>query len=188
MRYVPWGKAGYKFRCYSQDNSKLYMRKSDNCEAEAVWADQIEKIVVEDLFNISANMENSDCYDQKQIVDPLVELEGRIEQLEAKVKRLYNLYAEDGNDVLLSTINENKRQLVLLKEQYALEEENRLGTKHLDFIRDTVASIRDTWDFLSDQERQMVIRDCVDHVVIHKDKVEIYYTFIKKEGADSKAA
>lgn len=188
MRYVPWGKAGYKFRCYSQDNSKLYMRKSDNCEAEAVWADQIEKIVVEDLFNVSANMENSDCYDQKQIVDPLAELEGRIEQLEAKVKRLYNLYAEDGNDVLLSTINENKRQLVLLKEQYALEEENRLGTKHLDFIRETVASIRDTWDFLSDQERQMVIRDCVDHVVIHKDKVEIYYTFIKKEGADTKAA
>ena len=188
MRYVSWGKSGYKFRCYSQDNSKLYMRKSDNCEAEAVWADQIEKIVLEDLFNISANMENSECYDQKQIVDPLVELEGRIEQLEAKIKRLYNLYAEDGNDVLLDTIGENKRQLVLLKEQYALEEESRIGTKNLDFILNTVASIRETWDFLTDQERQMVIRDCVDHINIYKDKVEIFYTFIKTEGADTKAA
>ena len=34
----------------------------------------------------------------------------------------------------------------------------------------------------------MVIRDCVDHINIYKDKVEIFYTFIKKEGADTKAA
>ena len=188
MRYVSWGKTGYKLRCYSRDSSKQYMHKSDHCEADAVWADQIEKIVLEDLFNISANMENSDGFSNREVVDPLLELEGRIEQLEAKIKRLYNLYAEAGNDVLLETIDENNRQLILLKEQYALEEESRVGTKHLDFIREQVASIRDTWDFLTEQEKQMVIRDCVDHINISDDKVEIYYTFIKKEGADTKIA
>ena len=164
------------------------MHKSDHCEASAVWADQIEKIVLEDLFNISANMENSDGFGNREIVDPLLELLGRIEQLVSKIKRLYNLYAEAGNDVLLETIDENNRQLILLKEQYALEEESRVGTKHLDFIREQVASIRDTWDFLTEQEKQMVIRDCVDHINISDDRVEIYYTFIKKEGADTKIA
>ncbi len=188
MRYVKWGANGYKLRCYSQDSSKQYMHKSENCDVEAIWADQIEKIVLEDLFNISANMDNAERFDDNALVDPLAELEERIKQLENKIKRLYNLYAEDGNDVLLETISENKRQLLLLKEQYAIEEENHCGVKQLDFIRDEVASIKATWQHLDEREKQALIRDCVDHINIYKNKVEIFYTFIKTDGATKKAA
>ncbi len=188
MRYVKWGTNGYKLRCYSQDTSKMYMHKSDNCEAESIWADQIEKIVLEDLFNISANMQDANRFDDNALIDPLDELEERIKQLEGKIKRLYNLFAEDENTMLLETINENKKQLLLLKQQYAIEQENHCSNKQLDFIRDEVASIKSTWTHLSEQEKQALIRDCVDHINIYKDKVEIFYTFIKKEGAEKKAA
>lgn len=188
MRYVKWGTNGYKLRCYSQDSSKQYMHKSENCDVDATWADQIEKIVLEDLFNISANMKDAERFDGNELINPLLELEERIKQLEAKIKRLYNLYAEDGNDMLLDTINENKRQLLLLKEQYSIEEESHSSVKQLDFILEEVASIKATWQHLDEQEKQALIRDCVDHINIYKDKVEIFYTFIKTEGATKKAA
>ena len=90
--------------------------------------------------------------------------------------------------MLLDTINENKRQLLLLKEQYSIEEESHSSVKQLDFILEEVASIKATWQHLDEQEKQALIRDCVDHINIYKDKVEIFYTFIKTEGATKKAA
>ena len=115
-------------------------------------------------------------------VGPLQELESQIAQTEAKVKRLYNLYAIDGSDMLLDTIEENKRQLALLREQLIMEEETRTRAKHIDLVRERVVSIRSAWDMLSMQERQTVLRDCIDRIIIHKNKVEIFYTFLKDKG------
>ena len=134
------------------------------------------------MFNISANLERSTKDDTAPPVNPLQELESQIAQTEAKVKRLYNLYAIDGNDMLLDTIEENKRQLALLREQLIMEEETRTRAKHIDLVRERVVSIRSAWGMLSMQERQTVLRDCIDRIIIHKNKVEIFYTFLKDKG------
>ena len=182
MRYVKWGKNGYKLYCYSKDNSKPHMRRSDSCGSEPCWADQIEDLVIQDLFNISANLGQPAQEGGTPPVDPRQELESQIAQAEAKVKRLYNLYALDGNGVLLDTIEENKRQLALLREQLAMEEETRALSKHMDMVREKVVSIRSAWGMLSMQERQVILRDCIDRIIIYKNKVEIFYTFLKGKG------
>lgn len=182
MRYVKWGKNGYKLYCYSKDNSKPHMKRADSCDSEPCWADQIEDLVIQDLFNISANLARSTKEDGAPSVNPLQELESQIAQTEAKVKRLYNLYAIDGNDMLLDTIEENKRQLALLREQLIMEEETQTRAKHIDLVRERVVSIRSAWDMLSTQERQTVLRDCIDRIIIYKNKVEIFYTFLKEKG------
>lgn len=184
MRYVKWGKNGFKLYCYSKDNSKPHMKRADSCESEPCWADQIEDLVIQDLFNISANLEQSVTEKNGSAVNPLQELESQIAQTEAKVKRLYNLYAVDGNDILLNTIEENKRQLALLREQLAMEEETCTRAKHMDLVREQVVSIRSAWNMLSTQEKQTVLRDCIERIIIYKNKVEIFYTFLKgKEKA-----
>ena len=154
------------------------MKRADSCDSEPCWADQIEDLVIQDLFNISANLERSTKDDTAPPVNPLQELESQIAQTEAKV----NLYAIDGNDMLLDTIEENKRQLALLREQLIMEEETRTRAKHIDLVRERVVSIRSAWGMLSMQERQTVLRDCIDRLIIHKNKVEIFYTFLKDKG------
>ena len=182
MRYVKWGKNGYKLYCYSKDNSKPHMKRADSCGSEPCWADQIEDLVIQDLFSVSANLEQAIKEDRAPPVDPLQELESQIAQTGAKIKRLYNLYAMDGSEMLLDTIEENKRQLALLREQLMMEEETQTRAKHIGLVRERVVSIRAVWDMLGTQERQAVLRDCVDRIVISKNKVEIFYTFLKEQG------
>lgn len=187
MRYVKWGKGGYKLYCYSKDKSKPHMKRADACSSEPCWADQIEGLVIQDLFNISANLEQPEKEGCAPPADPLQELESQIAQTEAKVKRLYNLYAVDGNEMLLDTIEENKRQLALLREQRIMEEETRARARHIGLIREQVVSIRSAWEMLSAQERQAILRDCIDRIIIHKNRVEIFYTFLKEKGKDGAA-
>ena len=40
MRYVKWGKNGYKLYCYSKDNSKPHMKRADSCGSEPCWANR----------------------------------------------------------------------------------------------------------------------------------------------------
>ena len=127
-------------------------------------------------------MEQAIKEDRAPPVDPLQELESQIAQTGAKIKRLYNLYAMDGSEMLLDTIEENKRQLALLREQLMMEEETQTRAKHIGLVRERVVSIRAVWDMLGTQERQAVLRDCVDRIVISKNKVEIFYTFLKEQG------
>lgn len=187
MRYIKWGKAGYKLRCYSRDPSKSYMRKMDHCDADAVWADQIEQVVLDDLFQLSADMGDNQETEKGLFIDPLAELKSRITQTENKLKRLYNLYAESEDEVLRDAIEEAKKLLLSLRDSYADEESNQTASRQLDLIRCQVAGIAETWPLLSDQERQVLIRDCVEKIVISGTKVEIYYTF-KKNGEQTLAA
>ena len=181
LRYIRWGKSGYKLMCYSHDKSKAYMRRSEDCPSEPVWADQIETMVLDDLFALSANLKGRSCPDGTAWTDPLEELNVRIREMESKIKRLYNLYAQNEDTLLLSTIAENTEELNRLKQQYAGEEKNHRKLRHLGAVCDQVASIRTTWPYLTDQERQVLIRDCVEKIVIFPNKVELFYTFIKAE-------
>ncbi len=177
MRYMQWGQAGYKLRCYSQDPSKPYMHKDACCSAQAVWADQIESVVLSDLFKLSASLDGKPSDGERMLIDPLRELKTRIMQTETKLKRLYHLYAEAADDMLLSAIEENKDTLAMLKREYGAEEKTQVAGKRLQDIRLQVASLAQSWPHLGGMERQAIIRDCVNKIIITGDRVEIFYTF-----------
>ena len=180
LRYVRWGKGVYKLRCYSRDPSKPYMHRDENCTYEPVWADEVEQLVREDLFRLSAKLDDSP--DESFSADPLAELEGRMRRLEKKLRRLYNLYAEGEDDTLLSAIKENKRELAALQEEYEGERENQNAGKRLSLLREQISGIAASWPLLSDTEKQALVRDCISRIVISNQKVEIFYTFETKGG------
>ena len=90
MRYIRWGKNGYKLRCYGRDPSKPHMWKGEGCQSEAVWAEELEAQVLGDLFQVSARLGE----DAGPLPDPLAQLEGEMDHLEGKLRRLYQLFAE----------------------------------------------------------------------------------------------
>ena len=174
MRYIRWGKRGYKLRCYGQDPSKAYMAGERPCDAPAVWAQELEEAVLADLFQVSARLEE-EC---GKAPDPLVRLEEELRTQEGRLRRLYRLYATGGDPVLEEEIGQARRQLAMLEEERAAEAESRRRAARLDQLRAQAASIGQMWPGLTDGERQAVLRDCVERIVVEGPRVEVYYTFL----------
>lgn len=182
MRYIKWGKGQYKLVCYGKDKSKKHMHRAEECNSEPVWADEVENFVLGDLFNLSADVSDSEAYAFDDVIDPLKEIETRMSEVENKLKRLYNLYAVSEDDILLETINDCKKELQILNQQRDEEAKYSVGEKKIQIIRDQVASIRETWDYMNAEEQYRLIHECVDKIIIYstKNTIEIFYTFTKK--------
>lgn len=180
LRYCKWGKAGYKLVCYSHDRSKPHMIRDPDCVYRPVWAEPVETAVLDDLFRLSADTGSADPA-RDDAFDPLTELRERITRLEGKLRRLYDLYAAEGDEILLDTIAENRRALQLLREEASAEEKHRETSRQLRRIRARLSQVSELWEHLSGAERQALIRDCVQRIVVTNDKIEIYYTFRKKD-------
>jgi len=176
MRYMKWGK-GTKIICYSVMKSKDYLVKDENCPAKKIDAAQIEDIVVSDLFNVSANIDEKLKNEEKDFINPLAELEENIEKTKAKLKKLYNLYAGSDDEVLLETIAENNKRLKELENEIEKEKKGSMSKKNMEILYDRIRGIRDVWDFIGDNEKQALIRDSVEKVIIKDDEIEIFYRF-----------
>lgn len=174
MRYVKWGKNGYKLRCYSQDPSKQYMSSGVHCTAAAVWANEVEQIVVEDMKRISLDLrDKTPCisYPEREKQQTLVE---------KKLKRLYHLYAQGENDVLLSAISECKEQLAQLQQEILDKKAKEEHLSYLQELQKRICTLGESWDFLENGQKQEIIRDCVNKIEICDKTVDIYYQFITK--------
>lgn len=176
MRYIRWGKAGYKLMCYSRDKSKPHMRRSDDCPGEPVWAAEVEEAVLSDLFRISVDLHSAGPGASPGI-DPAAALRERIRLAEAKLKRLYNLYAGDEDSALLEAIEENRASLARLQSELRREEASRASSRKLERLGSEITGIAQAWPYLSGLERQQIIRDCVEKIVVSGGRLEIYYTF-----------
>lgn len=177
MRYVKWGKKGYKLRCYSQDPSKTYMKKGE-CNAPAVWATEVEDIVKNDLFHLSTKLNES----SHSIRNPIADLKKQITIQENKLKRFYHLYAQGEESTLLELIEEGQSALQTLKESLKEEEQSSTRKQQLEGVRNQVCTIKESWQYLTHRQRQELFKDCVEKVEIEGDKVAIYYHFLEKEG------
>lgn len=176
MRYQKWGKYGVKFVCYSQQKSKKYLVKDPDCDNEKVWADSVEEIVVKDLFRMA--LEKTNAERQGDSVSALTLLEQQYSFCSGKIKRLYNLYAESTDELLLQTIEENQKELAHLKQQIQLEKErNTLQEKMLE-TKKLISNIKEAWDYMTLQEKQSLIRCLIDKIELRDGSVSIHYKLL----------
>lgn len=173
MRYQKWGKAGYKLVCYSQQISKPYLVKDPDCSNETVWAQDIERAVISDLFSMTPR----DI--QAAADEPLMSVSealGRKKQtLEVKLKRLYELYAEAGNRVLLTSINELNEEINALEQKITEENKRGLWSKNAKATREQLRSMEKTWDYMSVREQRSVICSVIGKITVTHGKVIIEY-------------
>ncbi len=178
MRYQKWNKYGdKKIVCYSHDKSKTHMVKSEECTNKGVWAKDIEKVIIDDLFRISADMSEEDTNEENVFHDPVKILTDQYKTVQMKLERLYNLYAQSGTETLLKTIQQNEKELQSISDEIKRENKNSVGRKRLDELKEKFSDISNCWDYLSDMERQALIRDCVEKIIISNDDIEIKYKF-----------
>lgn len=100
---------------------------------------------------------------------------------ERRLRRLYELYAEDEDDTLRDAIARAKHdrdrasEALLAAQQRAgqdAEKEDALGA---------LRTVGAQWDSLDAREKQSLVRACVDRIVLRNDRIEIFYAI---EGAE----
>lgn len=173
MRYAKWGNKGWKLYCYSQQRSKLYLVHDPDCDNEKVWADEVEDAVIKDIFTLSL----ADSGIKSETFDEMSFLLKQRTVLQQKIRRLYELYAKDGDEMLLDMLSEQKKQLkdteikISSLQENAKKREEELSTK--EYIKD----IKDAWKYMQNREKQTVLRRLIDKIIITNGDVDIFYRF-----------
>ena len=177
MRYQKWGNSGNKLVCYSQQTSKKYLIKNPDCDQEKIWAEDIEDAVIQTLFSLQEKeKQNKKFIETTSLVETL---QKQKEEYKTQLKRLYNLYAIDGDNTLLKTIKEHKNKLqdITNRCDEAQKEQDLLKSKCQQYEHIMIESLQDKWEYMTLQERQNIVRILVDKIVITNKKVEIRLNF-----------
>lgn len=167
MRYQKWGKY-HKLICYSQHKyGKDYMIRNPDCNNKKVKAYEIEERVEEVFKEFVVNAKESV---RESNVDLL---EGSIKKANAKIKKLYSFYIDNESDNILDLIREEEERVAELKKQLESEREQ---DKRLSFGRiNEIKSVADRWDSLSNQDKNKLLKECVEKIVITGDDIDIHF-------------
>ena len=176
MRYQKWGKNGLKIYCCSQQHSRPEFVIDPDCDNLKLDACDVEDVVIKDLFNYTRQNKRIDT-ELGVRASALQTLKQKYDVVSGRIKRLYNLYATGGDDILLETINENKNELAEISRQIENEKKLSAVVNDLNEKNKTIATIEDSWDNMSIKDKQKAIRICIDRIEITDTKISIKYAF-----------
>ena len=173
MRYQKWGKDKCKIVCYSHDKSKPHLVKDENCNNPPIDVFLVEDAVKEDLFSFSVKKKSGKI--KEEILNVSDILRERLSDGIKKLKRLYALYANGDDDILLDAINEQKAEIEEIKEKLKEEEKKSEKSKTSAEVKKKLETIADTWDYMEKSEKRAVILSVVERIVINEEEISIYY-------------
>jgi len=178
MRYQKWGADKVKVYCYSQQTSKLNLVKDPNCDNPRYDAEDLEKIVVEDVLRMADKVKADDkivpkSNDSRRAGIKI--LQEKYDTISVKIKRLYNLYAESEDKILLETIKENQNQLASVSKLLNNEKTSIAAVDDVVERNNAVRNLRSVWDKLTIQEKQRALRICVSRIVVTDNHIDIDY-------------
>ncbi len=177
LRYQKWNRSGAcKLVCYSRDHSKPYLVKDENCPFEPLWAEDVEEYVLRDIraIPLKGDLQGAEEDESGTVLDDLRKREAR---LISKLKRLYDLYAESDNAVLLETIGENNSALDDVRELIRQESERGLLSERRGRIRQEITEVSDLWDYMTITEQRAFLRKVINRITIKGKNIHIDYHF-----------
>lgn len=176
MRYQKWGKAGWKLVCYSQQTSKKYLIKDPDCDNPKCWADDVEDAVLETIFSRATDPieDGNVCEDVHTAIDMLSD---RKNELEKKLKRLYLLYADDDNDVLVTTIHEVKEEISIIEKKLEKEREKDTAMQYVNVKQKELVVLKDYWTYMSSQEQREIVRSLLNRVTVGNDSIHVDFKY-----------
>ena len=169
LRYQKWGKY-HKLVCYSQQKGHEYMRRDPNCTNAKVKAETVENEVENCFKEFAINVKRGG-----EVKDNSAAIENLIKKSNSKIKKLYNLYAENDSDNLLSVIKEEEERLRELTKQLEIERAKDLGKN--DKLEE-IKRVSEIWDTLTPKEKNRILKYCVEKVVITDDDIDIYFVTV----------
>ncbi len=171
MRYQKWSGGKYKIYCYSQDNSKTHIA-SNRCDNTKTDAEELEQEVLRDLFGLCCKK-----YEGVQTdADVIKILENTVSSYKKRLIRLYDLYSQAQDDLLLSEINRKKDELAKAQLELDNERDKRIKAGEIQKRFEKLGVLESAWAGMTVSEKRGVINELIDKIVITYDRVDIYYS------------
>lgn len=175
MRYQKWGQHGDKIVCYSQQKSKPYLVKDEKCDQRKIWADEVEDIVIKAVFEFANNYQPSKT--ESLVPDNTISLlYEQKKNLNQKLKRLYNLYSESEDDVLLETINEIKKQLNNINKQIELDTQNSIILSRRKERTEILSTVNELWNNLDIKQKKNIMRKLINKIEINDNNIHVDFS------------
>lgn len=170
MRYQNYHKGMYKIWCCSHDKALSYLPNFDSgCNNKNVWADEIEQMVEEQILKISLDLSS---YKPRAKETKLQIMQSQLDKEQAKLKRLYNLYAE-GNDTVLDIIKDCEKNISEMKSSINAESKNSVNTQKKEFVYENVKKIADVWDNIDNKQKNSILKSIISKIIIVNENIEI---------------
>lgn len=176
MRYIKWGKAGYKLMCYSQEGTKRYLVRDPNCDVPSPFAEDVEQGVIQALFAVSKE-KLADAKKSVQSGSVSDMLQEQINRAEAKLRRLYGLYGDGGDEYLLDTIKETKADIERLTSTLMNEQSRESIMRSVMGTYERLEGIQDAWPKMSIEEQRTVLASVIDRITISADYTDVKLKF-----------
>ncbi|MDE6434765.1 MAG: recombinase family protein [Lachnospiraceae bacterium] len=171
MRYQKWG-AYHKIICYSQGsygNGKECLIKDPDCDNKKINATIVESYVERCFKQIAVNVNER----KKNQESKRAFLEDSVKKCNTKIKKLYAVYAENDSDNLLEVIKEQEERLKELKAELQSEIKKESEDNSIDL--EEIKRGAHVWDTLTKSEKNKVLKQCIDRVVIDGEDVEVFF-------------
>lgn len=176
MRYIKWGKKQeYRFMCYSRQKGKPYLVRDPNCDNEYADAKTIEDVVIADIFDFTK--QNMEIENPKETIEVGNVLQQQYNDLNKKLKRLYDLYTDDEDETLIEMIQDVKKEMSKLKQKQEEEKERNFWSKNIERTKKELKALSDIWEFMTITEKRNAIRSLIDKIIVTHDRIEIKYKF-----------
>ncbi len=172
LRYQKWGKYSTKLVCYSRQKSKDYLIKDPDCKLPNFEAEEIEGYVMRDIFKIKTDSIELKNESKSNILNDL-----KVRHFEncTALRRLYDLYSKNGDEILLEAINDTKAEIEELTRKIKLEEERGEITERQRKIVGKLNDIKSVWKYIPIREKQQFIRSVIEKIILYPERIEIIY-------------
>lgn len=169
MRYHKWDAKQHRLLCYSQVKGKEYMQRDRNCQNVHPIAKKIENEVEHYFKQFIIKLENEEI----EVKNNINIIKDTINKTTKEIKRLYDLFSKSETDALLEVIQQKENLLKELENDYKIELESsvELIPKKIEEIK----RVADVWDDLNNKEKNKILKQCIEKVVITGDDVAIHF-------------
>ena len=138
----------------------------------------VPSVFINDLFDLTKTIRAADT----ALIDTrndrtagLKVLQQKYDIISSKIKRLYNLYAESGDKLLLSTIQDNQQELSSVSKALESEKSSVAVVNDVVSLNNAVKNIQNGWENMTISEKHRILRTCIDKIIITDNAVDIKY-------------
>lgn len=172
MRYQKWGERGYKIYCYSQDSAKTHLARGGECENDKIWADEVETAVLSDFFRMARETVKRGNRGGKDVGELLTQRRAAVQR---RLRNLYNLYSSSEDEALRSVIADAKSELAEIDAETENREKQRRRREQSEADANRLCEIEQLWEHMMLAEKQSILRDYIEKIVITHQNIDIFY-------------
>ena len=125
-----------------------------------------------DIFQATKNFEPSAAHPDAHSLEML---EQKLSISTKKLRKLYRLYADAEDDILLDTIHELKKQIQSIEKQIETENTRNQSIEQIQASHEELCKLSSIWNMLENTQKIAALRSIVDRIIITNDCIDIVY-------------